>query len=152
MDARPRGIAGWRLAAVAAMVFAVGACGITNPLGSFASFGQNDKATGSIGQAKTAADASAVQPQDSDLAVARAAATIALEQGKDATAPWENPETGARGTVTPIASAYTQGGTECRDFLASYVRDKAESWLQGEACRNAFGRWEVRDFKPWKRG
>ncbi len=133
------------------MVVAVGACSIANPLGSIGGFGTDDKTTGSIARAEGAADAIAVHPQDSDLAVARDAAKVALEQGNDATAPWENPATGARGTVTPLASAYSQGGAECRDFLASYVRDKAESWLQGEACRNAFGRWEVRDFKPWNR-
>jgi surface antigen len=141
---------GWRLTAVAGIVFAVGACSMANPLGSLTARNQDDKPTGSIAPVKAIADAAA-QLQDSDLAVARDAATVALDQGSDATAPWENPETGARGTVTPIASAYSQGGAECRDFLASYVRDKAESWLQGEACRNAFGHWEVRNFRPWKR-
>ena len=56
--------------------------------------------------------------------------------------PWENPGTGARGTVTPIADAYTQDGFTCRDFLASYVRDGAESWLQGDACRIHQGKWD----------
>ena len=52
----------------------------------------------------------------------RAAASEVLSRGgKDASVPWENPQTGARGTVTPIASAYTQDGFTCRDFLASYV-------------------------------
>ena len=59
--------------------------------------------------------------------------------GKDASPPWENPSTGARGTVTPIADAYTQDGFTCRDFLASYVRDGSESWLQGDACRMPSG-------------
>jgi surface antigen len=140
-----------RLAVAAGLVFAVAACSVSRP------FGGRDDTTGSIGASKptTAAEAAALEaalPIAGDLAVARAAATIALERGSDATAPWENPETGARGTVTPIASAYSQGGAECRDFLASYVRDKSESWLQGEACRNGLGRWEVRGFKPWKRG
>ena len=52
-----------------------------------------------------------------------------------------NPKTGARGTITPIASAYSQDGLTCRDFLASYVRNGAESWMQGEACRAVHGRW-----------
>ena len=65
--------------------------------------------------------------------------------------PWENPETGARGTVTPIATAYNQDGFICRDFLASYVSNSTESWLQGEACRLHQGRWEVRNLKPWQR-
>ena len=40
--------------------------------------------------------------------------------------PWENPTTGARGTVTPLSTAYSNNGTTCRDFLASYVRNGSE--------------------------
>ena len=91
-------------------------------------------------------------PAETDLAIARATVSEVLGRGgKDTSAPWENPETGARGTVTPIASAYTQDGFTCRDFLASYVRAGSEAWLQGEACRMHQGRWEVRSLKPWKR-
>jgi surface antigen len=91
-------------------------------------------------------------PSDADLAFARDAVADALAQdGKSTSTPWENPNTGARGTITPIAAAYTVDGLTCRDFLASYVRDKTESWLQGEACRIHQGRWEVRSMKPWRR-
>jgi len=86
---------------------------------------------------------------NADLAVASAVTTALLEQD-GASGPWENPLTGAHGTVTPVAAAYRDNGIECRDFLASYVREKAEAWMQGEACRNGFGRWEVRNFKPWR--
>ena len=80
-----------------------------------------------------------------DLAYAKAAAAAVLASTeKDASQPWENPGTGARGTVTPIADAYTQDGFQCRDFLASYIRDGAESWLQGDACRIHQGKWTVR--------
>ena len=65
--------------------------------------------------------------------------------------PWENPETGARGTVTPLSAAHSNNGATCRDFLASYVRNGSESWMQGEACRGQQGRWEVRHMKPWRR-
>ena len=87
---------------------------------------------------------------NTDLAVATAATTALLERDGDS-GPWENPLTGARGTITPLATAYRDNGIECRDFLASYVRERAEAWMQGEACRNGFGRWEVRNFKPWRR-
>lgn len=89
---------------------------------------------------------------DSDLAMARNAASDVLTRGaKDASQPWENPQTGARGSVTPVASAYTgEGGRTCRDFLASYVRGTNEGWLQGEACRSGDA-WEIRSMKPWKR-
>ena len=96
--------------------------------------------------------AAASLPPEHDLAVARAAATELLSRGgKDTSVPWENPRTGARGTITAIASTYSHDGLTCHDFLASYVRDGTESWLQGEACRPDKGRWEVRSLKPWQR-
>src|SRR5712675_1771260 len=51
--------------------------------------------------------------------------------------------------AAPTAAAYTQDGFVCRDFLASYVRQGTESWLQGEGCRIHQGRWEVRAMRPW---
>ncbi len=78
-----------------------------------------------------------------DLAVASAATTALLEQD-GASGPWENRH------VTPLAAAYRDNSNECRDFLASSVRETAEAWMQGEVCRNGFGRWEVRSFKPWR--
>ena len=89
---------------------------------------------------------------DGDLSAARMAVSDALgKAGRDGSVPWEDPATGARGTVTPLSHAYSQDGTTCRDFLASYVRNGAEAWLQGEACRAGQGRWEVRHMRPWRR-
>jgi 17 kDa outer membrane surface antigen len=94
----------------------------------------------------------AALPPENDLVVARAAvAELLTRGGKDTSVPWENPRTGARGTITPIASVYSQDGLTCQDFLASYVRNGSESWMQGEACRLHQGRWEVRNLKPWQR-
>lgn len=111
--------------------------------------------TGSITPQKISATApatAAALPPEPDLAFAKAAAQEVLTRGgDDMSQPWENPATGARGTVTPLAAAYTQDGFTCRDFLASYVREGAESWLQGEACRIHQGRWEVKNLRPWKR-
>jgi surface antigen len=87
---------------------------------------------------------------DDDLIVASMAAATLLARGKGG--PWENPRTGARGTVTPIAATYRDNGIECRDFLVSYVHEKAEAWMQGEACRaSTAGGWEVRSLRPWRR-
>jgi surface antigen len=87
-----------------------------------------------------------------DLFLAKAAASEAVTRngGRDVSVPWENPATGARGTVTPLATAYRENGITCRDFLASYVREANEAWLEGEACLIAH-HWEVRNLKPWKR-
>lgn len=91
-------------------------------------------------------------PTESDLAFARIAATDVLTKGdKDSSQPWQNPETGARGSVTPIAQTYvSEDGRTCRDFLASYVNGKTEDWLQGSACHTANGRWEIHTLKPWR--
>jgi hypothetical protein len=40
------------------------------------------------------------------------------------------------------------GRHHLRDFLASYVKNGSESWLQGEACRAERGKWEVRNLRP----
>ena len=96
-------------------------------------------------------NATAEMPSESDLAMARAAVSEVLIKGASSV-PWENPKTGARGTVTPLASLYSQNGISCRDFLASYVNGKAESWLQGSACQIASGRWEIQTLSPWRRG
>lgn len=125
----------------------MGGCSFSSQLEGL--FSKSDE-TGSTKPAQAAA--APVVPADSDLEYAKAAAREVLARGdKDASAPWSNPRTGARGTVTPLATSYVQAGLTCRDFLASYVKDGAESWMQGEACRMHRGKWEVKNLKPWKR-
>ncbi len=142
-----------RLMPALAAALALGACSFSYQLGSlFEKSEDKTEHTGSIAAAKTTAAGPAEVSADSDLVYARAAASEVLSRGgKDASVPWSNPRTGARGTVTPIASAYNQDGAVCRDFLASYLREGSESWLQGEACRMREGKWEVRSMRPWKR-
>lgn len=106
--------------------------------------------TGSIGPITRLRDDTDLT--DADMALARNAASVILSRGgKDASQPWENPDTGARGSVTPLATTYSAEGRICRDFLASYVRGANEGWLQGEACQQNKGPWEIRQMKPWKR-
>lgn len=126
--------------------------GCSMPIGGGFGGGSTDlDVTGSIPTSVSRVNASVGAPSEADLAYARAAASEVLAKGgKDASHPWENPSTGARGSVTPLTNAYTTNGTTCRDFLASYVKDKAETWLQGEACKFN-SRWEVRSMKPWRK-
>jgi surface antigen len=140
-------------AAVIALALPAGGCSFSYQLGSL--FGKDDERkpemTGSVAT-NSPAQPTAELPPDNDLVFARAAASEALaKDGQTTSVPCENPRTGARGTVTPIASSYTQDGFVCRDFLASYVRQGTESWLQGEACRLHRGRWEIRAMRPWKK-
>jgi len=126
-----------------------GGCSMSRPDNAFARMGDNE-VTGSIGAMKPPGPA----PTDADLAFARNAASDVLTKGdKDSSQPWENPETGARGSVTPLAQAYSaDDGRICRDFLASYVNGATESWLQGAACKSGRGRWEIHTLKPWRQG
>ncbi len=133
----------------------VGGCSISYKLDAM--FGDKEDAkpatTGSVPAAPAAEPAkpgpTSAVPQERDLAYTKAAVSEVLSRGgSDASQPWENPQTGARGTVTPVAAAYTQDGFTCRDFRASYVRGESESWLQGEACRMHRGKWEVRSLRP----
>jgi surface antigen len=132
------------IAALVPLALSSGAC--SYKLDSM--FSRDGEKSESVGSAsRTAGPGSA----ETDLAYAKAAAAEALARTGDVSVPWENPGTGARGTVTPLASAYTQDGFVCRDFLASYVRKDSESWMQGEGCRIHQGRWEVRQMKPLQR-
>ena len=129
-----------------------GGCSFSYQLDSMFARQRGADTTAAIRPAATGHQTVAALPQDGDLAAARAAVSEALaKSGRDASVPWEDPSTGARGTVTPLSNAYTQDGTTCRDFLASYVRDGAESWLQGDACRIHQGKWTVRKMRPLKR-
>jgi len=149
--ARSRLRRGLAAAAVLTLALAGGGCSMSGQFDSV--FGAGDKLdqTGSITPPPGTKQVSDLPP-DADLAFARVAVSEVLSRGtKDASVPWENPHSGARGTVTAIASAYTQEGQTCRDFLASYVNGSSQAWLQGEACKQQKGAWEVRTLKPWKR-
>jgi surface antigen len=125
-----------------------GGCSLSRSDSAFAKMDGSDL-TGSLGRQA----AGPPVPTESDLVFARTAASDVLTKGdKDSSQPWENPETGARGSVTPLAQAYSSDGRTCRDFLASYVKDRSEIWLQGAACQASHGRWEIHTLKPWKRG
>lgn len=126
-------------------------CGCSTSYQLGAVFGKEEAETEYTSSFAPRAEPARFEAAEGDLALAKAAAADLLARGaKDASVPWENPRTGARGTVTPIASAYAQNGTVCQDFLASYVRGDREFWYHGGACRN--GRvWEVRDLRPLRR-
>jgi surface antigen len=123
-----------------------GGCSMSHFGGAFAKM-EDAEFTSSIGSSR-----GAPEPTEGDLAFARNAASDVLTRGdKDSSQPWHNPQTGARGSVTPIAKSYAGGGGRpCRDFLASYVNGRTERWLQGAACRSERGRWEISTLRPWQ--
>jgi surface antigen len=135
-------------AALAAILIGLsaGGCSFSRGSDAFAKMNvSNYEVTGALKQGEPV-------PTDSDLAFARNAASDVLTKGdKDSSQPWQNPQTGARGSVTPLAQAYpADDGRTCRDFLASYVNGRTESWLQGAGCKSASGHWEIHTLKPWR--
>lgn len=156
-----------RSAAVLALAWSLGGCAVSGSLGSMFSKSSKDEgrveartyASEDVTSSAAALRATPVSasttglPSETDLVFARLAIVDVLTRGsKEISAPWENPSSGARGTVTPIASAYSKDGATCRDFLASYLRPQVrETWMQGEACRAKQGAWEVRSLRPWSR-
>ena len=87
-----------------------------------------------------------------DLAYAKAAAAAcSASRTRTRASLGRTPPPARAERSPPIADAYTQDGFQCRDFLASYIRDGAESWLQGDACRIHQGKWTVRTMRPLKR-
>jgi surface antigen len=133
-------------------VAALGVALLTEACGMSAKFGLSGVTTSTEAKTDSVDLISALSTgafSDDDLIIASMATATLLARGTGG--PWENPHTGARGTITPIAAVYRDNGVECRDFLASYVHDRAEAWMQGEACRGRAGRWEVRSLKPWRR-
>ena len=69
-----------------------------------------------------------------DWQMARLALDEALAANDGISIPWSNPETGARGTATPIGSERVG---QCRDFMiAILVQEMPDRWVRGEACRN----------------
>jgi surface antigen len=155
-------VASLRLAVALLLASSAGGCAVSGQFGSW--FGKSDgteahaeagaDVAGSIGQRRAAPAAStAGLPAETDLVFARMAIVDVLKRdGKVSSAPWENPSSGARGTVTPIAADYQRDGETCREFLASYVKKKGyETWMQGEACREKKGVWEVKSLRPWTR-
>ena len=136
--------------AVAGLAMGLSLGGCSYELGSL--LGKDGDKTRIAGPSYAVVPAKRELPSDTDLAYASAAAADVLARGsKDASAPWENPRTGARGTITPIAAEYDQDGSTCREFLASFVAKDNEAWLQGEACQKQQGKWVVRTLKPWQR-
>jgi len=132
------------------MLCALAVSGCSYKLASLVSTDENEpQSTGTI-NSPTPDAASTSSPQaEFDLAYARAAMAEVLSRGgKDTSVPWRNPQSGARGNVTPLATSYSEAGMACRDFLASYIHGESQDWLEGAACRTTSGAWQVRRLKP----
>jgi len=58
---------------------------------------------------------------------------------------WNNPDSGARGTVTPTREGKNQQGHDCREFKHTVTKNGETREDTGIACRNPDGTWSTLD-------
>jgi surface antigen len=73
-----------------------------------------------------------------------------LEQG-GASTKWSNPQTGVQGSFEAVGNAYPGDHGRCRAFHADIDRKSAVRSLQGTACADQAGEWQVMKVKPSKK-
>jgi surface antigen len=136
-----------RLLAVGDVALAAGACSMSFPIASLV----DEPATTSSVAPR------AVSPLSPDLGVedwrrARAALGVALDpQGSGAQVSWDNPDTGLKGTFTPVGQPFVKSDEICRAFTATLAGQTATSTLQGTACRPSGAEWAISEVKPVKK-
>lgn len=129
-------------------------CGISFSIGSLS--GDDDGPTGSVAPriAASPKQPSPLSPalNEEDWRRARSALSVALDpQGNGSAAGWDNPESGLKGTITPVGGPMVKGERICRAFIASMVGVRGQDWLQGQACRGSAPDWSIDGVKAWKR-
>lgn len=130
----------------------LGGCSVSMPMASL--MGADEDVTGSIAKPGSAPPPSPLSPDldAEDWRRAKAAMGVALDpQGNGSAVDWANPQSGAKGTFTPVAKAYPVDAKVCRAFIAMIDVKKSDRSVQGTACVDKAGDWAVSDSKPWKK-
>jgi surface antigen len=79
-----------------------------------------------------------------DAAYASRAQYQALEYSPSGyVTPWQNPDTAHYGSVTPIETYESAGGTYCREFQHRAQIGGRSRDVYGTACRNPDGQWQM---------
>jgi surface antigen len=143
-----------RIAALMATLMAatLGGCSFAIPGGEPAPAWKNvsDDVTGSIPHRSTPTLSNALDQED--WRRASAALGVALDpQGAGASVNWDNPESHARGSFTPVGQPYPSEGKVCRAFLAEVGTKESHEQLQGTACRDKSADWALIDVRPWRK-
>jgi surface antigen len=83
---------------------------------------------------------------------AKAALSTALDpQGNGSLVSWDNPDSGNRGSFTPVGKPFPLAAGICRVFLAEVDCKGDEHAIQGTACSDKRGEWTIAEAKPWKK-
>lgn len=83
--------------------------------------------------------------QQADEAAMKGAFSHVLEKKVSGTAVhWENPDSGNRGSVTPVRTYQAKSGRYCREFEEVRVTGGVSRTEYGIACRTEGGTWKIR--------
>ena len=83
---------------------------------------------------------------------AKAALSTALDpQGSGSLVGWDNPDSGNKGSFTPVGKPFPLEARICRVFLAEVDCKGDEHAMQGTACSDKRGEWTIAEAKPWKK-
>jgi surface antigen len=83
---------------------------------------------------------------------AKAALSTALDpQGNGSLVGWDNPNSGNKGSFTPVGKPFPLEARICRVFLAKLDCKGDEHAMQGTACSDKRGEWTIAEAKPWKK-
>lgn len=56
---------------------------------------------------------------------------------------WNNPDSGYRGSITPVRDGYSESGNYCREFHQTVSIDGQTEDAYGTACRQPDGTWRI---------
>lgn len=82
-----------------------------------------------------------------DWQTAKPAFNQALEQKRPSPTSWDNPKSGAKGQFIANGDAYQGVSGPCRAFRAEIDRDSNGRALEGTACAEKEGVWQVTQIK-----
>ncbi len=81
---------------------------------------------------------------DDDIWLLEDCTQDSLENAKtNQTTVWENPDTGAFASVTPIESFQNEDGHYCREYQQTITIEGREHRAYGTACRTPDGSWQI---------
>jgi len=122
-------------------------CSMAFPISPLMSPGSKEDATGAVPKSSLAGLLDA-----EDWRRAKAALSTALDpQGNGSLVGWDNPDSGNKGSFTPVGKPYPLEAGICRVFLAEVDCKGDEHAMQGTACSDKRGEWTIAEAKPWKR-
>ncbi|HEV7911146.1 MAG TPA: RT0821/Lpp0805 family surface protein [Methylocella sp.] len=122
-------------------------CSMAFPISPLMSPSTKEDATGAIPKSSLAGLLDA-----EDWRRAKAALSTALDpQGNGSLVGWDNPDSGNKGSFTPVGKPFPLEARICRVFLAKLDCKGDEHAMQGTACSDKRGEWTIAEAKPWKK-